>query len=594
MKRNLTFLPLLLAFFLLLSGCRTSQDVAAPHKSRTVIAVPEETQRQLSQLFMEAMRQKHKQAFDAEMELLNKMLSIYPDATEALYEKALLQLAFCRSYDTLKIEEAKEMLSKAVALEPANKFYKETLGKLYAGGQEIDKAVKVYEELVAEEPTTEVLTVLVKLYEEQGNWQGAIRALDRLENLEGKSVDYSIEKFKIYIEQNDTEKAYAAIEELCAEYPTDLRYRVLLGDLYHQNGHPELALATYNDVLAVEPENSFAQVSLLAYYKNAGNDSLYHSLIDEVVLNANTLSETRTEIMYNFVRDTFRSRGDTAHVDRLFQKALALPQTDASLLKLYLDFLTTIKAPEKATYAPLKQVLEIEPDNSRARGKLLEISLRQNNYEEAIRLCREGQLYDPNLLIFYYYEGLCLYTNDEKQKAIDALRRGATRIDEKTDPGIASDLYATLGDIYFDLKEKGAAFAAYDSALVHKSDNYMCMNNYAYYLSLEEVELDKAEALSRKTVEAFPEEPTYLDTYAWVLFQKQQYTQARLYIDETLKYTQEIAEDAGLFEHAGDIYYKCGDKESAINFWKKALSLSADEEQCAKLQKKIKLKRWVP
>ena len=144
------------------------------------------------------------------------------------------------------------------------------------------------------------------------------------------------------------------------------------------------------------------------------------------------------------------------------------------------------------------------------------------------------------------------------------------------------------------MKEKDAAFAAYDSALVYKSDNYLCMNNYAYYLSLEEVELDKAEAMSRKTVEAFPEEPTYLDTYAWVLFQKQQYTQARLYIDETLKYAQEIAEDAGLFEHAGDIYYKCGDKESAVNFWKKARSLSADEEQCAKLQKKIKLKRWVP
>jgi tetratricopeptide (TPR) repeat protein len=447
---------------------------------------------------------------------------------------------------------------------------------------------------VAEDPTTEVLTVLVKLYEEQGNWQGAIRTLDRLENLEGKSANYSIEKFKIYIEQNDTEKAYAAIEELCAEYPADLRYRVLLGDLYHQNGYPELALATYNDVLAVEPENSFAQVSLLAYYKNAGQDSLYLSLIDEVVLNPNTLSETRSEIMYNFVRDTFRSHGDTAHVDHLFQKALALPQTDASLPKLYLDFLTTIKAPEETTYAALKQILEIEPDNSRARGRLLEISLRQNNYAEAIRLCREGQLYDPNLLLFYYYEGLCLFSNEEKKQAIDALQRGATHIDENTDPQIASDLYATLGDIYFDMKEKDAAFAAYDSALVYKSDNFLCMNNYAYYLSLEEVELDKAEAMSRKTVEAFPEEPTYLDTYAWVLFQKQQYTQARLYIDETLKYAQEIAEDAGLFEHAGDIYYKCGDKESAVNFWKKALSLSADEEQCAKLQKKIKLKRWVP
>lgn len=225
---------------------------------------------------------------------------------------------------------------------------------------------------------------------------------------------------------------------------------------------------------------------------------------------------------------------------------------------------------------------------------LLEIFLREEKHVEAIAICQEGQLYDPTMLPYYYYEGLCHYTLGEQEKAIDAFKRGVAHVEENSDPEAVSDIYASLGDIYFNLKEKDLAFAAYDSALVFKSDNLMCMNNYAYYLSLEGKDLDKAEAMSRKTVEASPEEPTYLDTYAWILFKKEQYTQARLYIDETLKYAKETPEDAGLFEHAGDIYYKCGDRDAAMDFWKKALKLSDDEEQCATLKKKLKLKRWVP
>ncbi len=594
MKRSFIYLPLLLGFFLLLSGCRSTHNAAAPSQGKALPVVPEETRRQLTELFLESTRQKHKQAYDAQMELLNKMLELNPNSSEALYEKAWLYLLFSRSYDTLRIAEAKDMLSRAVEIEPTNKFYKELLGSLYAGGGEIDKAVAIYEGLVAEDPSVEMLTNLVGLYEKQGNWQGAIRALDRLENLEGKSEAYSIEKFKIYIEQKDTERAYAAIEELCAEYPTDLRYRVVLGDLYQQNGNPDMALAIYRDVLKAEPENSFAQVSLLAYYKNSGEDSLYLSLIDEVVLNPNTYSNMRAEIMHNFVRDTFRNGGDTAHVKTLYEKALQLPQTDSSLPKLYADFLRAIDAPHSA-YAPaMRQILDIEPDNSRARAMLLEIFLREEKHVEAIALCQEGQLYDPTMLPYYYYEGLCHYTLGEQEKAIDAFKRGVAHVEENSDPEAVSDIYASLGDIYFNLKEKDLAFAAYDSALVFKSDNLMCMNNYAYYLSLEGKDLDKAEAMSRKTVEASPEEPTYLDTYAWILFKKEQYTQARLYIDETLKYAKETPEDAGLFEHAGDIYYKCGDREAAMDFWKKALKLSDDEEQCATLKKKLKLKRWVP
>ena len=110
MKRSFIYLPLLLGFFLLLSGCRSTHNAAAPSQGKALPVVPEETRRQLTELFLESTRQKHKQAYDAQMELLNKMLELNPNSSEALYEKAWLYLLFSRSYDTLRIAEAKDLL----------------------------------------------------------------------------------------------------------------------------------------------------------------------------------------------------------------------------------------------------------------------------------------------------------------------------------------------------------------------------------------------------------------------------------------------------------------------------------------------------
>ena len=109
------------------------------------------------------------------------------------------------------------------------------------------------------------------------------------------------------------------------------------------------------------------------------------------------------------------------------------------------------------------------------------------------------------------------------------------QINEKSDKGIASDFYAILGDLYHSKEMHAEAYAAYDSSLVYNPNNIGTLNNYAYYLSVERTNLDKAEEMSYKTVKAEPENATYLDTYAWILFEKKRYTEARIYIEQAMK-----------------------------------------------------------
>ena len=148
-----------------------------------------------------------------------------------------------------------------------------------------------------------------------------------------------------------------------------------------------------------------------------------------------------------------------------------------------------------------------------------------------------------------------------------------------------------MGDL---LHEKGfmqEAFAAYDSCLQWKPDNIPCLNNYAYYLSLQGKDLPKAEQMSYRTVKAEPNSSTYLDTYAWILFMQGRYEEARIYIDQAVK--NATTHSVVITEHAGDIYYMNNEPEKGLEYWQKALEMADEDDDCALLQRKIKLKKYI-
>lgn len=589
-------LALALVTLVLATACggtspRTSAP-AAPAGATARAALSYGQQRRFDELFLEAMCRKQKGEHDAEHELLSAALRINPDAPEALYELALLELARPAEADSLHLRRCDSLLRRAVALDPTNKFYKSTLANFYINEADYAPAIRIVEEMARREPSTELLSMLVSLYETTDDYNGAIRALNRLEKLEGKNETYSLEKFKIYLRMKDDANAYATIEELCAEYPYDLRYRVLLGDLYEENGHDTMALAVYRDVLAAEPHNSYAQLSLLSFYQKKGPDSLYNAYADALATDSATDGRVRFEVLRALAAAQQAGHTDSLRVLGLFRRALDLPQADRSVAELCALYMSAIGLPTDSLERPMRAILAVEPDYDRARLQLLQLLVSRDSMQAAVDLCHEGRLYSPTQLVYYYYEGLCLYRLDRPADALRVLEGGTARIDASADSELASDLYATLGDLYYEDGRHEQAYAAYDSALVYNPDNYLCMNNYAYFLSLRGERLDRAEELARKAVGSAPDDPTFLDTYAWVLFVKGQYTQARIYIDQTLRHAGDEP-DANLLEHAGDIYFKCGEREAALGFWRRALKAGPDADRRAVLERKVARRTYV-
>jgi tetratricopeptide (TPR) repeat protein len=223
--------------------------------------------------------------------------------------------------------------------------------------------------------------------------------------------------------------------------------------------------------------------------------------------------------------------------------------------------------------------LEIDPENKPARLQLLSFAISKEDLDEVIRICAPAVEYMPDALEFYYYWGLAHYQKEQQKEAMDVFQKGARQVGPQSDKDLASDLYSMLGDLYHMQKMDAKAYAAYDSALVYKPDNIGALNNYAYYLSLERKNLDKAEEMSYRTVKAEPTNGTYLDTYAWILFEKGKYVEAKIYIDQAMLNGGD--QSSVVVEHCGDIYYHVGEPEKALEYWKQAEKIAAEEQKKA-------------
>ena len=532
-----------------------------------------EQRRKFDYCFLEAVRLKERGDMDAAFDMYSHCLDIHPESAATLFELAKFYMYLGQA------QKGEECLRKAMKTEPGNYWYKETLAAYYQNKGENTKAIEVIDEMVSQFPTRlEPLMALADMYKREQDYPKVIETLNRLEELDGKSEQISMEKFRVYLTMGDTQQAFMEIENLAKEYPYDMRYLTILGDVYLNNGRLEEAYQTYQQALTQEPGYSPAMISLASYYEKMGLDSLYQVQLDALLLNEKVESQTKVNIMRQLILKSERGDRDSTQIVGLFQSMLAQEQENADVAMLAAQYLLSKQMNEEVKPV-LWQVLDLDPENKPARLQLLSFAISKEDLDEVIRICAPAVEYMPEALEFYYYWGVAHYQKEQKTEAMEVFKKGVHHISSDSDKNLASDLYSMLGDLYHTLKMDAEAYAAYDSALVYKPDNIGALNNYAYYLSLERKNLDKAEEMSYRTVKAEPTNSTYLDTYAWILFEKGKYVEARIYIDQAMQ--NGGSQSSVVVEHCGDIYYQNGEREKAVEYWIQAEKFAAEEQEKA-------------
>ena len=555
------------------------------------MAQDDEGNRRYDALFLEAICQQEKGHGDAAFDLLSHCVELDSTRSEAWYYLA-------QYYHTLKNKDkAMDCAKKAATLSPDNSTYLETLAEIYIGQREYGPASEVLERLYEKNTDREdVLGMLVQLYEQQQKYDDAIRSLSRLEVLEGKSERLSFAKSQLYTAKGDKKAAIAEMKTLADRYPNDYNYRCLYANALYQNGQQKKAVALYEDILKEEPDNRNAQLAMLAYCHEQNDSAGISSYIERILLNKNTTLQDKATLMRQVISESEQQNGDSTQVLQLFHRMLDAPQADADMAIFCATYMNLKKMPNDSISPVLERALQIEPDNAAARLQLVSYAWQGDDKDRVIALCKEARQYNPDEMAFYYYQGIAYYQKDSLDNALNAFQNGISVITEESDPNIVSDFYAVMGDILHQKGKEQEAYAAYDSCLVWKDDNIGCLNNYAYYLSERGAQLDKAEQMSYRTIKAEPKNATYLDTYAWILFMQKRYSEAKIYIDQTLQCDSDSS--AVLLEHAGDIYYHVGEREKAVSLWEQALAKASEKSEIKDnrrdvLIRKIKLKKYL-
>lgn len=499
-------------------------------------------QTKFNYIFQEAMRQKLANKYDAAIDLFDYCHQLDPESGAVLYE--LAELYRYAKNDTLAIKA----LEKACRLYPNNYWYKNHLVTLYLDNRRNDEALQCVEDMARLFPEKgEVLGMLLELYEKKNDYANMVKVLDKIEVKEGKSEKLSMGKFRLFLQMNDEARAFEEMRNLADEYPNDLRYQVVIGDLYLDAGKKEEALKQFQMVEAQDPENVTLLLSMANFYNQEGDTAHYQDYLTRLLTNKDVDDATRVRMLGVLVRENLTTNADSTQLLSLFDKVLQQPQEHTDILELKVRYMVTKRMPADEVKPYLKQMLDIDPENDMARQQLLKYAVEENDHQSIVNICKPAVEYNADSPVFYFYMGVEYYLIDEKEKSMDALRSGLNRVENEMDEEnrfkIRTHSYALLGDIYHQLGQDDKAFQAYDSCLIYNKNDAMVLNNYAYYLSLKKKDLQRAEEMSRLSNELEPDNSTYLDTYAWVLFQQKRYDEAKQYMDKVVELMERDGEE---------------------------------------------------
>lgn len=541
------------------------------------------TSQRFKYFYLEAINQQNKGNYAAAFDLLNHCQEINPNAAEVYFMRSAYYSML--KNDSLMVAD----IERAAALNPTNTTFMERLGQIYIGMGKFPKAIETYEKIFANtRDRDDVLNILIQLYDRQKDYDNMLRTIDRLESLEGSSEEITLARMRVLALKGDKEAELAELKSLSEKHPNDMNYHVMMGNWLLQNDRADEALKEYDYVLKMEPDNLMAQMSMLDYYRNVGEDSLANDLQEKMLINEDTPINSKMTLMRKVVADNEQEGGDSTQVLDLFHRILAKPQKTTDMHELYAAYMTLKKMPQDSINQALRDALEIAPDNAGVRLELIQAEWSKKNFDEVIRLSRAAQEYNPDEMAFYYFMGLAHFQKDERDEALNSFQRGVAQINESSNKEIVSDFYAIMGDILHEKGREKEAYAAYDSCLQWKPDNIGCLNNYAYYLSEQGKDLQRAEQMSYRTIKAEPQNSTYLDTYAWILFMQERYEESKLYIDQAVQNDSTVS--VVILEHAGDIHAKVGEMDKALDFWRKARDNGSDSKV---LIRKIKLRKYL-
>lgn len=559
-----------------LSACSINKELT--EKTVTVKKeLSKSKEQQYYYIFLEANRKKLLGDLNGALALFYQCLEINPNAAAAMSEISKIN-ELIQNYDT-----AVKYAKSAVENDSKNKWYKINLANLYIKIQNYADAITVYENLYENNKNDlEIPYKLAALYSHVGNYKKAIELYDEIEGRVGVNENISLAKQQLFYVIGNKTKAYDEVNKLIKHYPNEPRYYGILAEMYMDDDMFLKAQENYDKLFKLDSTNTLGLLSIIDFYrKKMDYDNAFKTI--KKVINDDEIDFSKKVIIFVSLLNN-KSEIDLYH-EQIKQNLMLLRDKypdKKDVYTLYADYLIKMNLLDEAK-TEIHQIISRFGGSSLLWQQLLSIYSYNNDFNGLYEKSQVAIDSFPEQALFYLFHGVSASQIGKKDEAIKSLKEGLKQVKNNAD--LENDFYTNLAEAYNDKKEYKQSDYYFEQVLKKDPNNLYVINNYSYYLSLREEKLQYAESLSKKTVDAEPNNSTYLDTYAWILYKLRRY-------DDALKYIKRAFEHGGadnqvIVEHYGDIQYKSGNIEAAVELWKMSQKMGNSSEE---LDKKIKNK----
>lgn len=491
--------------------------------------------------------------------LYKKCLEINPNSGVVYYELS----GIYRNLNNL--EKALEYANKSVDFSSKNEWYLANLALLYKDLGNHQKSAEYFYKLAENIP--DKISYLFSLTEElieNNQYKKAIKILNKIENNIGINEELSIEKHKIYVYLRKNKKAIEELKKIIAKEPDNLRSLGLLAEFYENINKPDESKKLLFDMMLIDSTNGLVRLSLFQhFYKQEKFSKGYKELL-KIMTSREVDENLKKQILLQIAYDN-NSPYSTQEVTLLSKKFLIEHYENSDVLILLSNLHMMNRNIDSASFY-LRESLKFNSSDIEVWIQLISTSLSKSKFQDVVKDASNAIESHPNQPFPYLALGVALSNLGELDEAIENLNKGRNLVIE--DPILESDFTHELGNVLYKNKNIEASFKYFEESIELNPENYILLNNYSYYLSLEKINLGRAEELILKVIAKFPNVATYLDTYGWILFQQEKFILAEKELFKAVMYSND--QSGEILEHYGDVLYKLENKDGALLFWKKA------------------------
>ncbi|MDA0196586.1 MAG: tetratricopeptide repeat protein [Bacteroidetes bacterium] len=553
-KRLIVILAVLIAFSSDLIGQKKRKNKDDSDTPDLVQSLSKDDKMQAEYYFVEAEKYFILDQYEKALELFEESLK-YDDQNSGTYFK-IGQTNFSLG----KNSEALGPLMKAKELDSTNKYYYIMLADIYTGMADFSQAAEMYEEMMAKIPGNEnYLFELAALYLYQNELDKSLEVYEKANDHFGLMEEVVYQKQQIYLKQGKPTLAIDEIRRLVDSYPDVRAYIIDMVKLMIENGQEAEAIVELEKLIEKDPTQTEASIMLSEAYRKTGDREKAMEALKVAFENPSLNFQAKLQLLAGYMAQLPDVQIENLAVE-LSQRLIDAHPDESKGFAIAGDLQIQLGNKEKALEYYRKAV-ELDNSNFNLWQNVIQLEMERSDYDKVISHSEEALEYFPNQAVLYYFNGSAHLYKNEYQSAINSFNQGKKFAANNE---LKSVFHGQLGDAYNGVGDNNNSDLAYEESLKSNPDNDHALNNYSYYLSLRKENLERAIEMSTKLVKKYPENSTYLDTHAWVLYMLGRYEEAKDFLEKAIR--DENASGT-IIEHYGDVMFKLGDDKKAVELW---------------------------